>query len=79
MISIGAFEAKTHLSSLPDRAANGEEIVITKHGKPLAKLIGAENICLERSIEAMKKLRASRKFSTLGGISWQELRNEGRK
>ncbi len=79
MVSIGAFEAKTHLSSLLDRAANGEEIIITKHGKPLAKLIGAENISLERSIEAMKKLRASRKGLTLGGVLWQELRDEGRK
>ena len=31
-------EAKDQLSSLVDRAASGEEIVIAKHGKPLAKL-----------------------------------------
>lgn len=32
-------EAKTHLSRLVDRAAHGEEIVIAKAGKPLAKLV----------------------------------------
>ena len=32
------YQAKTGLSALVDRAARGEEIVITKHGKPLAKL-----------------------------------------
>jgi prevent-host-death family protein len=32
-------EAKDQLSSLVDRAASGEEIVIAKHGKPLAKLV----------------------------------------
>jgi prevent-host-death family protein len=32
-------EAKTHLSKLVDRAASGEEIIIGKAGKPVAKLI----------------------------------------
>jgi prevent-host-death family protein len=32
-------EAKTHLSRLVDRAAAGEEIVIAKAGKPMAKLV----------------------------------------
>jgi len=32
-------EAKTHLSRLVDRAAAGEEIVIGKAGKPVAKLV----------------------------------------
>jgi prevent-host-death family protein len=33
------YEAKNQLSSLVDRAASGEEIVIAKHGRPLAKLV----------------------------------------
>lgn len=33
------YEAKTSLSRLVDRAAGGEEIVIAKAGKPLAKLV----------------------------------------
>lgn len=32
--TISLYEAKTHLSELGERAANGEEIVVTKHGKP---------------------------------------------
>ena len=36
---IGLYEAKTHLSALVEAAAAGEEIIITKHGKPVAKLI----------------------------------------
>lgn len=35
---INLYEAKTHLSKLVDRAAAGEEIVIAKNGKALAKL-----------------------------------------
>jgi prevent-host-death family protein len=35
-ITVGAFEAKTHLSTLLDRVGEGEEVIITKHGKPVA-------------------------------------------
>ncbi len=36
---VNLYEAKTHLSRLVDRAAQGEEIVIAKAGKPKAKLV----------------------------------------
>jgi prevent-host-death family protein len=36
------YEARNRLSSLVDRAASGEEIVIAKHGKPRAKLVPVE-------------------------------------
>lgn len=39
MQSINIGEAKRHLSRLVDRAAAGEEIIIAKAGKPLAKLV----------------------------------------
>ena len=35
---IGAYEAKTHLAQLLDRVADGERFVITRHGKPVARL-----------------------------------------
>lgn len=37
--AVGLYEAKTHLSALVERAAGGEEIVITKSGKPKARLV----------------------------------------
>ncbi len=39
MTEIGAFEAKNTLGSLLDRVERGEEIVITRHGKPVARLV----------------------------------------
>lgn len=36
------YEAKTNLSSLVDRAAAGEEIVIAKNGRPMARLVAVE-------------------------------------
>ena len=38
MSQIGAFEAKNTLGSLLDRVEKGEEIVITRHGRPVARL-----------------------------------------
>ena len=39
MESVGLFEAKTHLSELIARAERGEEVIITRHNKPVAKLV----------------------------------------
>src|SRR5690349_5802973 len=41
MQEIGAFEAKNRLGALLDRVERGEEIVITRRGKPVAKLVPA--------------------------------------
>jgi len=37
--SVNVYEAKTHLSQLLDRAARGEEIVIARAGRPVARLV----------------------------------------
>jgi prevent-host-death family protein len=41
-MSVNIHEAKTHLSRLVDRAAAGEEIVIARAGKPVARLVALE-------------------------------------
>ena len=41
MQEVGAFEAKNRLGALLDRVEQGEEIVITRRGKPVAKLVPA--------------------------------------
>ena len=38
-MEIGAFEAKNKLGMLLDRVEHGEEIIITRHGKPIARLV----------------------------------------
>jgi prevent-host-death family protein len=77
MITVGAFEAKTHLSSLLDRVADGEEMVITKQGKPVARLVSAARVDRERVNDAFEKLKLLRKRTTLGVLSWQTLRDVG--
>ena len=79
MLTVGVFEAKPHLSSLLDRVAEGEGVVITKHGKPMARLVSAVRIDRERVNDAFEKLKLLRKQTTLGGLSWQALRDAGRR
>lgn len=79
MITVGAFEAKTHLSTLLDRVAAGEEVVITKHGKSVARLVSAEKVDRQRAQDAFDKLKLLRKKTTLGGLSWKALRDQGRR
>lgn len=61
MKHVGIFEAKTHLSSLLDEVAKGGEIVITRHGTPVAKLVRAQPELTEEQIaqrrEAIAGLR----------------------
>ena len=72
------FAAKEQLSALLERAARGEEIVITKHGRPMARLVSAQVHDRERGREAVERLKELRKGTTLGDIPWRELRDEGR-
>jgi prevent-host-death family protein len=80
MESIGSFEAKTHLAQLLERVAQGEEFTITKHGKPVARLIPATPTKpkpdVRAAVEAMKQLR---KGQTLNGLSVREMIEEGRR
>jgi len=77
--TIGVFDAKSQLSSLLDRAAAGEEITITKHGKPVAKLVSARPFDREKAAEAMGELLKRGRTTSLGGLDWKALRDEGRR
>ncbi len=80
MKEIGAFEAKTKLGQLLDWVEAGEEVIITRRGKPVARLVppGAATIDRERTRTAVTRIRAMRKGVTLGGLSIKDLISEGR-
>ena len=77
--TVGSFEAKTHLAALIDRAAAGEEVIITRRGKPVARLVAMEGDADGEAREAVERLRAMRRGTTLGGLDWKDLRDDGRK
>ena len=80
MESIGLFEAKTHLSELIARAERGEEVIITRHNKPVAKLVPmpAEQAGAQARRDAVARLLRGAVGRTLG-LDWKTLRDEGRR
>jgi prevent-host-death family protein len=79
---VGAFEAKNALGTLLDRVERGEEIVITRHGKPVARLVpNVEVIDHDKVAAAMRRMRERARELHLK-FDWEEvkaLRDEGRK
>ncbi|HEY4839985.1 MAG TPA: type II toxin-antitoxin system prevent-host-death family antitoxin [Candidatus Acidoferrales bacterium] len=80
MESVGAFEAKTHLSALLDRVKRGHKILITKHGAPAAMLVPVEvtepKMTHEEIVEGF---RALRKRVKPGSMSVRDMVREGRR
>jgi prevent-host-death family protein len=79
--TVGLFEAKTHLSELIARAERGEEVVITRHNKPVAKLVpvtrGRRSAAAQRRASALDALGAFQPIDA-GGASLRELIEAGR-
>lgn len=78
MTEIGAYEAKTHLSELLARVAKGEQIVITKHGAPIAYLMPAGGRKTEAS-DVVRGIRELRKGIKSKGHRIKDLIAEGRR
>jgi prevent-host-death family protein len=85
---VGAFEAKNTLGSLLDRVEQGEEIVITRHGKAVARLVPDHGVpsrdqvqaAFDRMRERAKKLAHNHPEDV--AFDWEEvkkLRDEGRR
>jgi prevent-host-death family protein len=74
METIGAFEAKTRLSELLERTEHGEAFQITKHGRPVGKLIPPDTTrdpeMVAEAVQRLKKMRG-----LFRGMSKDELLN----
>jgi prevent-host-death family protein len=83
MTEIGTFEAKNRLSELLDRVERGEEVVITRRGKRVAKLVPiVDPLRRERARQAAEGIRRLAKEMNLGPFDWEEwkrYRDEGRR
>jgi prevent-host-death family protein len=80
MRTVGAYEAKTHLPKLLAAVEGGETIVITRHGKEVARLVPPAGRKSEAELaEVVAKWREARKGITLGGLKIRDLIDEGRR
>jgi antitoxin (DNA-binding transcriptional repressor) of toxin-antitoxin stability system len=83
MPSYGVLEAKNRFSELIERAEKGEEVIITRHGKPVVRFGKPDDSAearRERAREAIEWVRANRPKNS--GITQEEIRawiNEGRR
>ena len=82
MQQIGAFEAKNTFGSLLDRAEAGEDIVITRHGKPVARLTSEPIFDVAKAKAAAARIRqraGKRKTGPFNWEEWKSYRDEGRR
>jgi prevent-host-death family protein len=77
-MEVGAYEAKTHFSRLLERVARGESITITRHGKPVAKLVPADAVRKRPVKEVVDEMLEARKGRRLGGLTIKDMIREGR-
>lgn len=75
MKTVGTFEAKTHFSALLNEVERGETVVITRNGKPVARLLPARQD--DQSPDAAMQRILSRQVRV--GIPIRELIDEGRR
>jgi prevent-host-death family protein len=76
---IGAFEAKNKLGTLLDWVEHGEEVLITRRGKAVARLVPVNGgFDREKARQAAENIIARSKGVTLGGLKIKDLINEGR-
>ena len=77
-VTIGVFDAKTHLSELVDQVARtGEAVVITRRGRPLVRLVPIDEASVIE--EGLDLLAAARAQSSPGPGTIRELIDDGRR
>jgi prevent-host-death family protein len=79
MREVGAFEAKNKLGALLDLAEHGEEVIITRRGRAVARLVPARpGSDRGKARAAAERIIVRSQGVTLGGLSLKELVAEGR-
>lgn len=77
MTSVGAYEAKTHLPALLAKVERGETVTITRHGRPIARLVPVDVV--RPSVDIFVELDHLREGVTTGGSGIRDLIEEGRR
>ena len=82
MREVGAFEAKNKLGQLLDLVEHGEEVIITRHGKAVARLVPPKQaVNRDQARAAIRRIRERAEKLKLGPFEWTEwklYRDEGR-
>lgn len=77
--TVGAYEAKTHLPKLLERVAQGERIIITRHGVPVAVLQSVDPRAAVDVSRVIEDIKAFRTKLPSGGPTIREMIETGRR
>lgn len=82
MRTVGTLEAKTHLSQLLDAVEGGEEVIITRHGKPVARMHAVDREQEDRAARwraAMLEVKEGQSSFLRPGETWKDYTHGGHK
>jgi prevent-host-death family protein len=79
METVGIYEARTRLSEIIDKVEKGEEVTVTRHGVPIAKIVPiyeSNTAAIRDAITAMERFGRGK---SLRGLSLKKMIAEGRR
>jgi prevent-host-death family protein len=78
--TVGAYEARTHLAELLEKVEAGEQITITRHGTPVARLVPVtKKATASQRAAAVARIQKLGQRLSLRGLKMKDLISEGRK
>ena len=79
MQKVGVYEARSRLSELLEKVKTGQEIVITNHGEPVARLVPIRSRDREEMRTLVEETRRLKRTYRIGRVSLRKIVEEGRR
>jgi prevent-host-death family protein len=79
MERIGIYDAKMRLSELVEQVESGSEVVLTRRGKAVARIVPMPAPARDRRAAAARRIRALRDKWAIGRVDIRKLIDEGRR
>ncbi len=79
MERVGIYDAKAHLSEIVERVESGSEVIITRRGKAVARIVPMQTPTKDRRTLAAKRIRELRAKWAISSVSIRKLIDAGRR
>ncbi len=79
MREVGIYEAKVKLSELLERVEAGQEITITNHGRPVARLVAVPTRTRKQLRDLIEETKSLRRNVKIGRVSLRKIVEDGRR
>jgi prevent-host-death family protein len=79
MERIGIYDARSRLSELIERVQSGEEVVLTRHGEPVARVVPEKRRGKRSRAAAVTRIRALARKLDIRDVDIRKLIEEGRR